>query len=123
MLLKDDRVRDHDHFTGKYFGAAHDSCNKKAKDSQIKIPCFFHNANYDIKQLISAYEHIKGNLFDNVSCIATNMENFKCIRFGSIIIMDSYAHIKCGLETNINNLPPDKKIMLRTISGDDEHKF
>jgi peptidyl-dipeptidase Dcp len=31
MLLKDDRVRNHDHFTGKYFGSAHDSCNKKAK--------------------------------------------------------------------------------------------
>ena len=41
--LKDDRVRDHNHFTGKYFGAAHAKCNKKSKDAakNRKIPCFF----------------------------------------------------------------------------------
>ena len=51
------------------------------------------------------------------------MENFKCIRFGSIVIMDSNAHLKSGLDPLIKSIPDDKNIMLRTISGEDEHKF
>ena len=123
--LSEDRVRDHDHFTGKYFGAAHSVCNTIliAKDSHPNIPCFFHNANYDIRQLLRAYEEIKGTFIKEVSCIATNMENFKCIKFGCIVIMDSYAHLKCSLDDAITNLPDDKKIMLRTISGSCDKKF
>ena len=39
--LGDDRVRDHDHYTGKYFGEAHNECNLEAKQTKITIPCFF----------------------------------------------------------------------------------
>ena len=96
------KIRDHDHYTGKYFGAAHSSCNTKVKDVYNNIRCFFHNSNYDIKQLLQAYEELKGTFFKNVSCIATNTENFKCIRFGNIIIQDSYAHLKSGLESLVS---------------------
>jgi hypothetical protein len=37
--------------------------------------------------------------------------------------MDSNAHLKSGLDPLIKSIPDDKNIMLRTISGEDEHKF
>ena len=44
------KVRDHDHFDGKYRGAAHSKCNLKLRIDRknMKIPVFFHNfSNYD----------------------------------------------------------------------------
>jgi hypothetical protein len=41
----DIRVRDHDHVTGKYRGAAHQKCNLDfaVKIKQYKLPIFIHN--------------------------------------------------------------------------------
>ncbi len=39
---KDVKVRDHDNITGKFRGAAYQSCNLKVRTS-LKIPVFFHN--------------------------------------------------------------------------------
>ena len=43
------KVRDHDHLTGKYRGAAHNICNINCKQkSSSFIPIFFHNfSGYD----------------------------------------------------------------------------
>jgi len=41
-LLKDDKVRDHRHFTGKYWGAAHRKCNLKFKKPKF-TSVIFHN--------------------------------------------------------------------------------
>ena len=41
-LIKFTQVRDHCHFTGKFRGAAHSSCNLKMRTVK-KIPVFFHN--------------------------------------------------------------------------------
>ena len=53
--LKNDKVRDHCHFTGQYRGAAHNKCNLMCKKPKI-LPVIFHNLQgYDahlfIKQL------------------------------------------------------------------------
>lgn len=46
-LLFSDRVRDHNHLTGRYRGAAHSICNLQYKQPSF-IPIFFHNlAGYD----------------------------------------------------------------------------
>ena len=45
--LNNDKVRDHCHFTGRYRGAAHNSCNLKYKKPKF-IPVVFHNlSGYD----------------------------------------------------------------------------
>ena len=51
------KVRDHDHLTGKYRGAAHSKCNLSLRIDpyHTSIPVFFHNLkNYDAHHLISA---------------------------------------------------------------------
>ena len=40
--LKDDRVRDHCHLTGKYRGAAHNNCNLSMRTPEF-VPVLFHN--------------------------------------------------------------------------------
>ena len=57
QILDTDRVRDHDHFNGKYRGAAHNNCNLNAKHVNF-VPVYFHNlSHYDahlfIKQLLN----------------------------------------------------------------------
>ena len=47
------KLRDHDHYTGKYRGAAHLICNLRYS-TQIDIPVFFHNGtNYDFNLIIT----------------------------------------------------------------------
>ena len=51
------KVRDHDHLTGKYRGAAHSKCNLSLRIDPYRtpIPVFFHNLkNYDSHHIISA---------------------------------------------------------------------
>ena len=67
--LNDDRVRDHDHFTGKFRGAAHNSCNLKYSLPK-KIPILFHNLkNFDSHIIIQALNISKNHfiLLDNFS--------------------------------------------------------
>ena len=46
------KVRDHDHYTGKYRGAAHNGCNLNYKTPK-EIPIVFHNgSNYDYHFII-----------------------------------------------------------------------
>ena len=40
--LGDNKVRDHDHITGKYRGSAHWNCNINLKLNK-KVPAIFHN--------------------------------------------------------------------------------
>jgi len=63
--LGDDRVRDHCHFTGRFRGAAHNSCNSNYKPPKF-IPVIFHNL--FIKKLARNGEKIK--------CIPNNKEKY-----------------------------------------------
>jgi hypothetical protein len=45
--LEEDRLSDHDHFTGAFRGTAHNKCNFTARKDRF-LPVFFHNLlNYD----------------------------------------------------------------------------
>ncbi len=44
QFTKDDvKVRDHCHYSGRYRGCAHKTCNLKLNYQKYKIPVFFHN--------------------------------------------------------------------------------
>ena len=56
----DDKVRDHDHFTGKYRGAVQRSCNSLLR-MPTHIPVVFHNlAGYDAHLFIKSFHVILG---------------------------------------------------------------
>ena len=70
---KQQKVKDHCHYTGKYRGAAHNICNLRYKVPK-EIPVVFHNGStYDyhfiIKELIKEFD-------DNFDCLGGNTEKY-----------------------------------------------
>ena len=70
---KQQKVRDHCHYTGKYRGAAHNICNLRYKVPK-EIPVVFHNGStYDyhfiIKELAKEFE-------GNFECLGENTEKY-----------------------------------------------
>ena len=121
--LGNDRVRDHCHYTGRYRGAAHNSCNLKYRKPK-SISVFFHNlTGYDshlfIKKLGSPDKK------ENIDCIPNNEEKYisfsKTIKTGhytnkkgevkdktfKIVFKDSLKFMSSSLGALVNNLPKD----------------
>ena len=122
-VLGNDRVRDHCHFTGRYRGPAHNSCNLKYRTPN-SVSVFFHNlSGYDshlfIKKLGSPDEK------ENIDCIPNNEEKYisfsKNIKVGQyknkkgeikdktfkIVFKDSLKFMSSSLGALVNNLPKD----------------
>ena len=73
MIKKQQKVRDHCHYTGKYRGAAHNICNLRYKVPK-EIPVVFHNGStYDYHFIIKeSAKEFEGN-FD---CFGENTEKY-----------------------------------------------
>ena len=94
--LKDDKVRDHCHFTGQYRGAAHNSCNLQCKKSLI-LPVIFHNLQgYDAHLFIKQLSGLKGEL----NCIPSTEEKY--VSFSKKIKVDEYKSRKTGEMVSLN---------------------
>ena len=112
---KQEKVRDHCHYTGKYRGAAHNICNLRYKITK-KIPVVFHNRSiYDyhfiIKELVKEFE-------GNFECLGKNSEKY--ITFSvpitekiknkdleitnKIKFIDSFRFMSSSLSKLVNNL-------------------
>ena len=121
--LGNDRVRDHCHYTGRYRGPAHNSCNLKYRKPK-SISVFFHNlSGYDshlfIKKLGTPDKK------ENIDCIPNNEEKYisfsKTIVTGQytnkkgeikdktfkIVFKDSLKFMSSSLGALVNNLPKD----------------
>ena len=82
--LEGKKVRDHDHFTGKFRGAAHNSCNLQFKKPKF-TPVIFHNlSGYDAHLFVKNLGVSEGN----IKCIPNNEEKY--ISFSKEIVVDSY---------------------------------
>ena len=112
---KQQKVRDHCHYTGKYRGAAHNICNLRYKIPK-EIPVVFHNGStYDyhfiIKELVEEFE-------GNFECLGENTEKY--ITFSvpikkkienkdleityKIKFIDSYRFMSSSLSKLVDNL-------------------
>ena len=81
----DKKVRDHCHFTGRYRGAAHNSCNLNYKKPKF-TPVVFHNlSGYDSHSFIKNLGFSEGN----IKCIPNNEEKY--LSFSKEIVVYSYT--------------------------------
>ena len=96
------KVRDHDHVSGEYRGAAHSSCNL-LKRRQRKIPIFFHNfRGYDSHLIVPALGKHKDQ---ELRVIAQTMEKYLQLQFGDhLVYKDSLQFLSCSLERLTQNL-------------------
>ena len=94
--LKEDKVRDHCHFTGQYRGAAHNKCNLMCKKPKV-LPVIFHNLQgYDAHLFIKQLAKLDGDL----NCIPSTEEKY--ISFSKSIKVDEYYSYKVGKMIDIN---------------------
>ena len=118
---KNEKVKDHCHYTGRFRGASHNSCNLKYKKPKF-IPVVFHNlSGYDSHLFIKNLGFTDGN----IDCIPNNDEKY--ISFTKNTVTDSYTNRKgetkpikhkirfinsfkfmsASLDSLVNNLPDD----------------
>ena len=128
------KVRDHCHFTGRYRGAAHNSCNLKYRKPNF-TPMVFHNlSGYDSHLFIKNLGFSAGN----IDCIPNNEERFisftKRIQVGSymskkvknkplyhqIRFIDSFKFMATSLDNLVNNLPKDAFYNVKRYYTDDK---
>ena len=94
-------MRDHDHMTGKYRGAAHNECNFKLKLNPKTMPMqvIFHNLKgYDGHLLMQAMARVRGE----IKCIPTNTEKYISFSLGNLRFIDSVNFLLSSLEQLVN---------------------
>ena len=95
------KIREHNHYTSKYRGAACQSCNTKEGKSSKLIPVFFHNgSNYDFHFIIEELMKYE-NKYNKVKPLSKTSEEYISIDYGSaykkLRFLDSYRFFTKGL--------------------------
>lgn len=103
---KDIKVRDHDHRTGKYRGAAHNKCNINYYANRY-LPVVMHNLRgYDghliIKNAYKIMQSLDKNT--NIGAIPNSYEKFMSINIGDVKFIDSCQFMASSLEKLAENL-------------------
>ena len=108
-----DRVRDHDHLTGSYRGAAHNQCNLKYRYQKVNqqladsyvIPVVFHNLRgYDGHLLMTSIGKYKDR---RLNVIANNSERYISFSVGRLRFIDSFMFLSTSLCNLVDNLAAD----------------
>ena len=107
--LEEKIVRDHCHYTGKYRGAAHASCNLRLRQTK-RIPVIFHNfTGYDNHLFVKSLGKIEGE----ISVIARNEEKHVSVTKDILVDSDQRWQLRfsdsssfmCGsLDSHVSNL-------------------
>ena len=118
-----EKVLDHCHSTGKFFGYAHNECNLKRRTISY-TPIIAHNMmNYDLHHIVKAIHTASQTTKFDV--IATNDEKFIALNFGIFMekrkrkrcevsvheylrFIDSFKFMPCSLEKLVETLPENK---------------
>lgn len=112
------KVFDHDHVTGKYRGAAHNTCNLNFRLSHnFRVPVFAHNAqNYDNNLILT--ELVKHPKFSNkIEPTAITGEKYMAIRTKTCEFKDTCKHLLSSLDDAAYNLLWQKPISCVHCAG------
>ena len=113
--LGTDRVKDHDHLTGKYRGAAHNNCNLQAWKCNF-VPVFFHNlSGYDAHLFI---KELSGIIDLPIKVLAKSSEEYISFQVGCLRFLDSYRFLSSSLD-NITKSMEDKDFKILKKELDD----
>ena len=111
--LGTDRVRDHDHLSGNFRGAAHNKCNLAFKYQKVNeklpesyvIPVVFHNLRgYDGHLLMKSVGKYKKR---RLSVIPNNSERYISFTLGRLRFIDSFQFLGTSLGNLVTNLAAD----------------
>lgn len=97
------KVHDHDHFSGEYLGAAHNSCNLNRQINR-SIPVYAHNAkNYDMHFIIRELNKYDQK-FSRISALPDNTEKFRVLQLNNFVFLDTTAFLPISLDKLAENL-------------------
>ena len=101
-----DKIRDHDHLTGKYRGAAHNRCNLNCKKKTSSfVPIFFHNfSGYDCHIIFEELLTQAYKIGYEPKLIPKSMENYVSVEVGCLEFLDSYRFISINLDKLVKSL-------------------
>ena len=120
-VLETDRVRNHDHLTGQYRGAAHNKCNfnyKFSKENYNKqgsfhIPVILHNLRGYNSHLLM--ESLGKETNSKIACIANNMEKYISFSKNNFRFIDSFQFMNTSLSNLVSNLVKDNLNKFRIL--------
>ena len=118
--LDDTKVRDHDHLTGKYRGAAHNICNINCKQrSSSFVPIFFHNfSGYDCHLIFEELLTEAYNQNYNPTIVPKSLENYVSVQVGCLRFLDSYRFLSSSLDKLVKSLDNFPIMKLEGMSDD-----
>lgn len=106
-------VRDHDHFTGKYRGPAHNKCNLNNEICKF-IPVIFHNlSGYDCHLFINELSSVCGH----IKLIPKNKERY--ISFSKYVSLDSQTTFQLKFIDSFNFLSSSLNNLAKTLKVSD----
>ena len=118
------KIREHNHFNGKYRGAACQSCNTREGKASKEITVFFHNGSkYDFHFIVTELMKYQDR-YNKVEVLPKNSEEYISITYGSIyrklIFKDSYRFLQNGLANIAKSMKLDDFIILKGFYEDIE---
>ena len=115
------KVRDHDHITGRFLGAAHNRCNLQ-RAVVYEIPVFFHNfKGYDSHLIAQAIGRAEGR---ELKVIAQNMERYMQLKWGEhLVFRDSLQFLSQSLEKLVESLRKTDDALYGPVRTADESSF
>jgi hypothetical protein len=113
------KVRDHDHRTGRYRGAAHTRCNILHFSNRY-LPVFFHNLKgYDAHHILRQAADIVEK--KEISAIPQSTEKFMTFSIGNIKFVDTAQFMPDSLETLADNLKTNTQDRYENFNNMKQH--